>query len=314
MLRHLRAGVYRVSANRRAARCARRVHVFSRGLTAGARERARAPGMHDEPPRAACPLPVAAADPGGAALSARPRRGQLMVRDRQLGARARLRAPPRVREREPREGDAAHVLPARDRQPDAGRRRARGARADDHRLLERRRGHDLLPRRRRRAVPARQGRGHEELLRRRLLGERPLQRRGPGAALQPDRQADPAALARLRARPPVLDRLLPALGLLALRRRGGVQDVLQGRLARDRPGPARARGGAVRARGTRFSMAVLTDGNPSHEYGTETLQRGGAAGVRCAARTARTSRFSAARPQPAARASWTCTGTRRASA
>jgi len=33
MLRHLPAGVYRVSANRRAARCSRRVHVFSKGLT-----------------------------------------------------------------------------------------------------------------------------------------------------------------------------------------------------------------------------------------------------------------------------------------
>jgi len=33
MLRHVRAGVYRVAANRRAARCARRVHVYSRGLT-----------------------------------------------------------------------------------------------------------------------------------------------------------------------------------------------------------------------------------------------------------------------------------------
>jgi zinc D-Ala-D-Ala dipeptidase len=33
MLRHVPAGVYVVSANRRAARCARRVHVYSRGLT-----------------------------------------------------------------------------------------------------------------------------------------------------------------------------------------------------------------------------------------------------------------------------------------
>ena len=33
MLRHLPAGVYTVAANRRAARCARRVHVYSRGLT-----------------------------------------------------------------------------------------------------------------------------------------------------------------------------------------------------------------------------------------------------------------------------------------
>jgi D-alanyl-D-alanine dipeptidase len=33
LLRHIRAGVYTVSANRRAARCSRRVHVFSKGLT-----------------------------------------------------------------------------------------------------------------------------------------------------------------------------------------------------------------------------------------------------------------------------------------
>lgn len=33
MLRHLPAGVYRVAANRRAARCARRVRVYSKGLT-----------------------------------------------------------------------------------------------------------------------------------------------------------------------------------------------------------------------------------------------------------------------------------------
>ena len=123
----------------------------------------------------------------------------------------------------------------------------------------------------------------------------------------------PKALARLRARPPVLDRLLPALGLLALRRRGGFQDLLQGRLARHRPGPARARGGAVRARRTRFSMAVLTDGNPSHEYGTETL-RGVAQrvfGVRGAGAAAEP--VLGGTPQPAAPASWTCTGTRRAS-
>src|SRR3954467_12594836 len=33
MLRHVPAGIYRVSANRRAARCSRRVHVYSKGLT-----------------------------------------------------------------------------------------------------------------------------------------------------------------------------------------------------------------------------------------------------------------------------------------
>jgi hypothetical protein len=46
----------------------------------------------------------------------------------------------------------------------------------------------------------------------------------------------------------VRDRVLPALGLLALRGRSRLQDLLQGRLARDRRRPARARGGPVRAR------------------------------------------------------------------
>ena len=82
----------------------------------------------------------------------------------------------------------------------------------------------------------------------RLLGERPLQRRGPGALLQQDRPADPEGVARLRAHAPVLDRLLPALGLLALLARARLQDLLQGRLARHRRGAARPRGGPVRAR------------------------------------------------------------------
>ena len=54
-------------------------------------------------------------------------------------------------------------------------------------------------------------------------------------------------VARVRARAPVLDRGLPALGLLALFGRRRLQDVLQGWLARDRRRAARARGGAVRA-------------------------------------------------------------------
>ena len=100
------------------------------------------------------------------------------------------------------------------RAPDAGERGSLGP--DDHGLLERRGGHDLLPRRRRGPRSARRAGRHEDLLRGRLLGERPLQRRGPGALLQPDRPAGAEGVARVRARPPVLDRELPALGLLAL--------------------------------------------------------------------------------------------------
>ena len=63
-------------------------------------------------------------------------------------------------------------------------------------------------------------------------------------------------------------------------------------------------------------MAVLTDGNPSHEYGTETLrgvaQRLFARPVRGAAPEKDARRRRA--PPPAARASWTFTASRRASA
>ena len=75
-------------------------------------------------------------------------------------------------------------------------------------------------------------------------------------------------------------------------------------------------------RGTRFSMAVLTDGNPSHEYGTETLQgvaqrvfgaHGDGRGPRAGAQARRDEPVLAAPRPPAAPASWTCTRTRRAS-
>ena len=52
----------------------------------------------------------------------------------------------------------------------------------------------------------------------------------------------------------------------------GLAHVLQGRLAPDRQRLARARGGALRARQRRFSLAVLTDGDPSHAYATATLR------------------------------------------
>ena len=123
--RHLPSGVYR--RGREPARGAVRApgaRVLE-GPHRGARERPCAQAVHHEPARAARSLPVAAADSSRPALSQGARRDQLVVPDRQLGPRSRVRAAPRVRERKPREGHAAHVLPARHRQPDAGRGGAR---------------------------------------------------------------------------------------------------------------------------------------------------------------------------------------------
>ena len=192
---------------------------------------------------------------------------------------------------QPREGDAARRLPARHRQPDAGRRRARACSGPmitvsvERRCRQRSTTASATPR----STRSPGSRGMTQLLRGRLLGQRPLQRRGPGALLQPHRPAGPAALARLRARPPVLDRLLPALGLLALRRHAArLQDLLQGRLARHgAPASSCTRRRCSSAADTRFSMAVLTDGNPSHEYGTETLRGVAQRIFRAAAPTAR---------------------------
>ena len=63
----------------------------------------------------------------------------------------------------------------------------------------------------------------------------------------------------------------PALGLLPSLRRVGFKTFFKGGW-RGRHRSARARGGAVRAPGHLASMAVLTDGNPSHAYGAATLR------------------------------------------
>ena len=198
------------------------------------------PPLHDEPQGTAGALPTRRACARGPALAARARRQQLVGALGLVGAHAQLRAAARLREREPGEGDAAGGVPARHRQPSAGCRRARLARSDDHGLVERRGGHRLLPRRRRGPVPARSPGWDAQLLGGRLLGERPVQRTGSGALLQQDRQARSEGLARVRPRASVLDREPPALGLFALLDRGRLQDVLQGRLARDRRRTARA--------------------------------------------------------------------------
>jgi hypothetical protein len=92
--------------------------------------------LQDDPERAARALPADRARAGGAELPAEPRWHERVGADRQLGPPAELRAAARVREREPRQGDAARGVPAQDRQPSARRRRARAARVDDQGVVE----------------------------------------------------------------------------------------------------------------------------------------------------------------------------------
>ena len=136
-------GLYRVISNQRpcdgncgfldppADRCARRVACLLERASprCGSRSAPR-PRLHDERQRAACALPAA---PGASARRSATCAAAAAVNSWALiDSWGRLHgfAPHRVYvTREPREGDAAHLLPARHRQPHAGRRRARGARA-----------------------------------------------------------------------------------------------------------------------------------------------------------------------------------------
>ncbi len=202
------------------------------------------------------------------------------------------------------------------RMPDAAERAVLGP--DDPRLLERRRGHDLLPRRRRRALPPGQARGNDALLGGRLLGQCALQRRGPGALLQPHRPPGPQALARVRPRPPVLDRLLPALGLLALLCSGAASRP-SSRAAGEGRRPAssctrRLCSSAV-TRGSRWPCSPTATPHTSTGRRRSEVWRSGSSVPRGARwllgpRNPRRP----ARARPAAPALWTCTATARASA
>ena len=127
----------------------------------------------------------------------------------------------------------------------------------------------------------------------------------------------------VRARSALLDRELPALGLLPLLARRGVQDLLQGRLAWNGAGQLVHEAALFERGDTRISMAVLTDGNPSHEYGTNAA-RGCARISSCEAASGRVGGAAANRsldrtdarpPRRAARAGpwllWTSTASRR---
>ena len=130
----------------------------------------------------------------------------------------------------------------------------------------------------------------------------------------------PKASRGVRARAPVLDRELPALGLLALlARRAASRRSSRAAGAEPAPGSSCTRRRCSSAGDTRVSMAVLTDGNPSHDYGAETL-RGVAQRLFRAPRRRATAQADEpaegrrpARAQPAARASSTSTASAPAS-
>ena len=145
-----------------------------------------------------------------------------------------------------------------------------------------------------------------------LLGQRPLQRRRPGAPLPGDRQAGAAALARLRAPAALVDRLLPALGLLAL--------LAAPRLARPSSRAAGARPGAARSctrRRCSSARHALLDGGADRRQPLARLRhrdaaRGRAAHLPVQRRSPRAWRALAGsrfRGDPRAPASSTCTAT-----
>ena len=104
-------------------------------------------------------------------------------------------------------------------------------------------------------------------------GERPLQRRGPGALLQPHRQARAEGLARVRAQAAVVDRRATSAGASrATRSAAGFKTFFKGGWRGTGAGQLVHEAALFERGDTRVSMAVLTDGNPSHEYGTETLR------------------------------------------
>ena len=238
-----------------------------------------------------------------------------------IDTRGRLRgfAPaPGLRDRERGEGDAAGGLPARLGNRAAGRRRARRRsdpmiKVSDNDAA----GHRLRPGRRRGPLRPRKPARHARLLRAGYWANAYFSA-ADQARFFLDRQARAAALARLRAQAAVVDRLLPALGLLALSRcaaasrrffKGGWRGT-----GRRRAG---ARGGAVRAR----AHALLDGGADGRQPVARLRARRRCAGWRSGSSTA--SALAALRcaldgrpaPRPpAAPASSTCTATGLASA
>jgi D-alanyl-D-alanine dipeptidase len=272
MLRHVPAGTYRVSANRRAARCSRRVHVYSKGLTE-VRVSAH--------PRRRCAM-------SRRALRARfPARGRIRTVERYLRARGAVNSWALIDTWGRTHGFAPHrayvsaslvkamlltsyLRGIGDRMPDASERSVLGPMIT---LSSNDAADTIYPR----------------------VGDAALYRLAQTVGMKSFSVAGYWANARFSAEDQArlfnrIDRLIPkrsreyARGLLSSITpsqrwgfssfaaaagfrtffKGGWRGTGIGQLVHE---------AALFERGrTRFSMAVLTDGNPSHEYGTETLR------------------------------------------
>ena len=147
--------------------------------------------------------------------------------------------------------------------------------------------------------------------------ERPLQRAGPGALLQRIDRLVPRAS---RATPalPLVDRELPALGLLALLARGRFKTFFKGGWRGTGAGQLVHEAALFERGGTRISMAVLTDGTarmttgPRRCAGSRSACSDGFVRRRSLRRT--THRRRAGRLPPAGRDWWTSIASGRASA
>ena len=197
----------------------------------GARDRACRAALHDQGEGEARAVSTARPDRRGAALPALAQRHRVVGPAGLARPGARRGASPRLRVGQRGQGDAARGLSAQDRQPRAQRRRADDPRSDDHRLGQPPGERGLRPGRRRRPAGAGEASGNAALRGRRLLDRRAHQRTRPGSVLPRLRPPHPSPLPRLRALAAVVDRPLPALGVLALLPGRRLRHVLQGRLA-----------------------------------------------------------------------------------
>ena len=222
-----RAGLYRVVSYQRPCQgnCARLDPPVDQLLATGARVRrrdepactpSRGPGRAVVMRRAgARGVPVGAGHARGAPVRARAR-PDVVRADRLARPPARLRPAPALRDARASSRRCCSWPAAPDRQPAAERVRPRGARPDDHGLGQRRRGRGLQLGRRRRPARAGPARGHARPHRRRPLGRhvsaRPTRRACSCASTSSCR----ARSRDVRAPAALVDRLVPALGLLSL--------------------------------------------------------------------------------------------------
>ena len=182
-----------------------------------------------------------------------------------------------VRVGERRQGDAARRLPATPRRARPAPRRLLQQLVpvpDDQRLRQLGRDADVVDRRRRRrCTPSRTRGGNDRLLDRRHLGQRPDQRRRSGEVLLRDGLADPESSSS--ATPASCSRRSPGSRAGASRPSPDrTATTCSSREAGAAPGSANwcTRSARLEGHTCAFSIAVMTDGDPSMGYGISTIQ------------------------------------------